>query len=75
MTVVKKTRLVSYSCEQMYQLVNDVELYGDFLPHFEKSVVHHRDEDEVYATLMVSLGGVHKSFSTRNRLQKNKLNK
>lgn len=73
MTVVKKAREVPFSCEQMYQLVNDIERYGDFLPYFAKSIVHHRDEDEVQATLCISAAGINKSFTTRNRLQHNKM--
>ena len=73
MTVVKKSREVPYSCEQMYNLVNDIEHYGEFIPHLGSSTVHHRDEDEVQATLEVSAMGVQKSFTTRNRLQANKM--
>ena len=73
MTIVKKSRGVPYSCEQMYHLVNDIERYGEFLPYFDKSVVHHRDEDEVQATLSICAAGMTKSFTTRNRLQKNKM--
>lgn len=73
MTVIKKSRAVPYTCEQMYRLVNDIERYAEFLPYFSKSVVHHRDEDEVQATLEVSAGGFNKSFTTRNRLQPNKM--
>ena len=49
MTVVKKSRSVPFSCEKMYDLVNDIENYSAFLPYFEGSTVHHRDEDEVQA--------------------------
>jgi ribosome-associated toxin RatA of RatAB toxin-antitoxin module len=73
MTVVKRSREVPYSCEQMYQLVNNIEHYIEFLPYFSHSIVHHRDEDEVQATLVISAGGMSKSFTTRNRLQKNKM--
>lgn len=73
MTTVKKSREVRFSCEQMYNLVNDVERYGEFLPYFSKSIVHHRDEDEVQATLCISAAGIHKSFTTRNRLQAHKM--
>lgn len=73
MTTVKRSRKVSYSCEKMYNLVNDVESYAEFLPYFSHSIVHHRDEDEVQATLVVSAGGMKKSFTTRNRLQANKM--
>lgn len=73
MTVVKKSRQVNYSCEQMYNLVNDVENYGEFLPYFSKSEVHHRDDDEVRATLVIAAAGMTKSFTTCNRLQANKM--
>lgn len=73
MTIVKKSRVIHYTCEQMYNLVNEVESYSEFLPYCTQSQVHHRDEDEVQATLMISAAGVSKSFTTRNRLQKNKM--
>jgi len=73
MTIVKKSREVSFSCEQMYTLVNDIERYAEFLPYFSESVVHHRDEDEVQATLSINAAGMTKSFTTRNRLQANKM--
>lgn len=73
MTVVKKSRTVNFSCEQMFSLVNEVEHYSAFLPYCAESVVHHRDEDEVQATLVISAMGVNKSFTTRNRLQLNKM--
>lgn len=73
MTVVKKSRAVPYTCEQMYNLVNDIESYADFLPYFSSSVVHYRDEDEVQATLNVTAVGISKSFTTRNLLQANKM--
>lgn len=73
MTVVKQSRLVPYTCEQMFSIVDTVELYQEFLPYFEKSEVLHRDEDEVQATLTIAFAGMQKSFTTRNRLQKNKM--
>lgn len=73
MTVVKKSRVVPFTCEQMYGLVNDVERYAEFLPYCAESLVHHRDEDEVQATLVISAAGMSKSFTTRNRLQCNKM--
>lgn len=73
MTNVKQSRVVPFSCEQMYRLVDDVELYAEFLPYFSKSQVHHRDEDEVQASLSINAAGMSKSFTTRNRLQANKM--
>lgn len=73
MIVVKKCRTLAYSCQQMYDLVNDVESYAEFLPYFSKAIVHHRDADEVKATLVISAAGMNKSFTTCNRLQANKM--
>lgn len=73
MTIVKKSRVVPFTCEQMFSLVNDVEHYAEFLPYCSESVVHHRDDDEVQATLVISAAGMSKSFTTRNRHQKNKM--
>ncbi len=73
MTIVKKSRAVPFTSEQMYNLVNDVERYVEFLPYFSESIVHHRDQDEVEATLCITAAGMHKSFTTRNRLQANKM--
>lgn len=73
MTEVRKSRVVEYSCAQMYELVNDIERYAEFVPYFSEVEVHHRDEDEVQATVYISAAGMQKSFTTRNRLQPNKM--
>lgn len=73
MTVVKRSRTVLYSCEQMYNLVNEVEHYAEFLPYCVESKVHHRTENEIQASLLIGAGGMTKSFTTRNLLQANKM--
>lgn len=73
MTVVNKSRVVPYSCEQMFALVNGIEHYAEFLPYCSETIVHHRDEDEVQATMVISAAGMSKSFTTRNRHQLNKI--
>ncbi|KTD05742.1 type II toxin-antitoxin system RatA family toxin [Fluoribacter gormanii] len=73
MPIVKKSRTVNYTCEQMFSLVNEVERYAEFLPYCAESLVHHRDEDEVQATLIIGAAGMSKSFTTRNMLQVNKM--
>ncbi|WP_454783036.1 type II toxin-antitoxin system RatA family toxin [Legionella sp. WA2022007384] len=73
MPIVKKSRTVNYTCEQMFSLVNEVERYAEFLPYCAESMVHHRDEDEVQATLVIGAAGMSKSFTTRNMLQVNKM--
>lgn len=73
MTIVKKTKVVPFKPEQMYALVNDVEKYPEFLPYCDDSIVHHRDEDEVKASLVIGAAGMSKSFTTRNLLQAGKM--
>lgn len=73
MTQIKKSRIVTYSPADMFNLVNAVEHYPEFLPYCVDSQIHHRDHDEVQATLVIAAAGMHKSFTTHNRLQTNKM--
>lgn len=57
----------------MFNLVDDIESYPQFLPWCSASQVHFRNEDEVQATIEFARGGIRKSFTTQNRLQKNKM--
>jgi ribosome-associated toxin RatA of RatAB toxin-antitoxin module len=68
MNTLKRSALVPYSTHQMFELVNRIEDYPRFLPWCEKSQIISRTEEEVVATLAVAWKGVHKSFTTRNRL-------
>ena len=72
MTTIHKSALVPYSAEQMYNLVDDIPAYPEFLPWCSGSKEINRCEDEVQASLDIAHSGVHKSFTTRNRLEKNR---
>src|SRR2546426_899121 len=73
MTVIQRSSIVPHTAEEMYQLVNAIEDYPQFIPWCHSTEVHSRDEDEVRATLHFEGGGLRKSFTTCNRLQKNKM--
>ena len=62
----KRSALVPYSPVQMFRLVDEAEYYPDFLPWCSRTVVHHRDETSVEATLEIRRGGIRQSFRTRN---------
>jgi ribosome-associated toxin RatA of RatAB toxin-antitoxin module len=62
--------LVPYSAAQMFELVDDIESYEQFLPWCKSSKVDKRTEEEVEATLEVAYGKMHKAFTTRNHLLK-----
>ena len=68
---VNRSALVPYSCEQMYQLVDDIASYKEFLPWCGDSVEHQRDKRTVEATVTIAKGSINKAFSTRNSLQEN----
>ena len=73
MATVKKSALVLYSAAEMYALVEDIEAYPRFLPWCRSTQVLSRNEDEVRATIEMVKGGVHKSFTTCNRMQNHKM--
>lgn len=68
MTVVHKSALVKFSAQRMFDLVNDIESYPDFLPWCSGSRIISRSDNVVEAELLISKGGFNKSFSTRNRI-------
>lgn len=68
MPVVNKSALVKYSAQSMYELVDDIESYPEFLPWCSGSAVLVRNHDFVEATVNVSRSGFKSSFTTRNQL-------
>lgn len=68
MSHIKKSALVPYTQQQMYELVNHIERYPEFIPWCPSTQIISRTEHEVQATLCLSQGGIHKSFTTRNHL-------
>ena len=72
MTRIEKTALVKFSAQQMFDLVNDIESYPQFLPWCSQSRIIKREGNIVEAELTISKGGFQKSFSTRNELDMGK---
>ena len=73
MASVNRQALVPFSAEQMFRLVNDIESYPRFLPWCRSTQVQFRDDDQIRATIEISKGPLQKSFTTLNRLQRNKM--
>ncbi len=55
-----------YSVEQMFQLINDVLAYPQFLPDCSNSKIITEDDNSVTAALLVSKAGLNKWFTTKN---------
>ncbi|GAB4273932.1 MAG: type II toxin-antitoxin system RatA family toxin [Methylomicrobium sp.] len=65
---MQKSALVKYSAQKMFDLVDNIEAYPDFLPWCSGSRILSRTDNIVEAELMISKGGFNKSFATRNKL-------
>jgi ribosome-associated toxin RatA of RatAB toxin-antitoxin module len=68
LAIVKKSALVMYSARQMFDLVNDVESYPEFLPWCNSTTLLSRTEDQVCAELEVVRIGVRQKFTTCNKM-------
>jgi len=65
---IQKSAIMSHSAEQMFQLVNDIEKYPEFLPWCSRATMLQHDETQIKAELVLSKGGLEKSFTTINTL-------
>ena len=68
MPTVERSALVPYSAQQMYQLVNDVESYSEFLPWCSGGSVLEDSESVRVARVDISKGPIKQHFTTRNEL-------
>ncbi|MDE1238049.1 SRPBCC family protein [Vibrio aestuarianus] len=68
MKQVSRSALVSFSAEQMFNLVNDVARYPEFLPGCSGSRVIESSEQSMVASVDVSKAGISKTFTTSNVL-------
>lgn len=71
MPQISRSALVPFSAKQMYQLVNDVSSYPEFLPGCVGSRVIAASPDEMTAAVEVAKAGISKTFTTRNTLLDN----
>jgi ribosome-associated toxin RatA of RatAB toxin-antitoxin module len=67
---VQRSSRVSYTAEQMFDLVNDVEKYPEFLHWCGGARVDVRQGNTIEATLDIGVLGLKRSFRTRNTLRR-----
>jgi ribosome-associated toxin RatA of RatAB toxin-antitoxin module len=63
---IRRTALVTFTPEQMFDLVIDVERYPEFLPWVAAARLHERTENDLVASMEMQRAGVRERFSTRN---------
>ena len=68
MATISRNALVMFSCEQMYNLVNDIEKYPEFIPGCADAKCISSSEQQMEGALFISKLGVSKWFSTTNQL-------
>ncbi len=69
MRQIRRSVLVAASPQRMFELINDVERYPEFVPGCAAAEVLERGADTLRARLTVGSGPLRTSFVTRNRLQ------
>ena len=73
MTTIHRSAIVPYSAHQMFDLVADIPSYPKFLPWCGGARILSTQGDEVIAAIDIAYSGVHRTFSTRNLLQRDKM--
>jgi len=68
-TRIVRSACVPYTPQQMFELVDDVEAYPQFLPWCAEASVHRRDAGRVTATLVLAKGRLRHALTTENRMQ------
>ncbi len=72
MPTINRSALVPFSPEQMFEIVNDVDKYVEFLPWCGASEKLDVEGSSVKASVTIAKGPVNKTFITQNTLDINK---
>ena len=67
MRKVDRSAIVPFPASTVFDIVDDVAAYHEFLPWCTASEEHSRSEDAVEATVELQKGALRRSFRTRNR--------
>lgn len=70
MANVSRSALVAYSAESMFDLINDVLRYPEFIPGCTETKILQQDNDNMRASLLISKAGVKQWFTTHNTLKR-----
>ena len=68
MAQVSRSALLMYSAQEMYQLVDDVDAYPEFLPGCSETQVLVDEPNLMRASIKVSKAGIGQTFVTENTL-------
>jgi ribosome-associated toxin RatA of RatAB toxin-antitoxin module len=68
MADIKRSALMPYPARVMYDIVNDVERYPEFLPWCGGVELHQVDETSMEASILMQAAGLNHWFKTRNSM-------
>lgn len=68
MHLVNRQAIVRYNAKAMFDLVNDIESYPEFLKWCHDSHLTDKSKDLMVAGMTISLAGMKKKFTTKNIL-------
>ena len=69
MPKLERSALLTFSADELYRLVGDIESYPQFLPGCVSAQIEHADTELVRARLGFKVKGLSDSFATENRLE------
>jgi len=67
---IQHSATIPYSVEKVYDLVNDVEKYPEFLSWCHKAQIHQKDDVSMTASIGIVKGGMQHTLTTKNVLTK-----
>lgn len=67
-TKINRSALLPYPAGALFNMVNDVQAYPDFLPWCSAAKILESDDKQMTAELTVSKAGLSQRFTTHNRL-------
>jgi coenzyme Q-binding protein COQ10 len=70
MTTHCEMQVIAASCDQVFELVADVERYPEFLSLWRRAHVYHRDGDVYLTNQEIGLGPICECFRTRTELRR-----
>lgn len=69
MPTIQRSALVAYSAQSMFDLVNDVNAYSEFLPGCSDSKIISQQDNAMQASLLIAKAGIKQWFTTENYLE------
>lgn len=70
MSRIHREALLPYSAERIFDLINDVERYPEFMDGCSAATILEQDDERMVARLELQKSFVRQSFTTENRLQR-----